>query len=41
MDTALKLMTEDTRIFGFVVHNWLFALAGVVVLWVFILVRDA
>ena len=40
MDAFLKLMTDDTTIFGIVVHNWMLGLAGIVVLWAVVLVRD-
>lgn len=40
MDAFLKFMTTDTTIFGINIHNWMLALAGVVVLWVAVLVRD-
>jgi hypothetical protein len=41
MDAFLNFMTADTTIFGIVVQNWMLALAGVVVFWAIILVRDA
>jgi hypothetical protein len=40
MDAFLKFMTDDTAIFGIVVHNWMLAFAGVIVLWVLVLFRD-
>ena len=40
MDAFLKFMTDDTTIFGLVIHNWILALAGVIVLWALVLVRD-
>ena len=40
MDPFLKFMTADTVIFGVNIHNWMLALAGVVVLWTAVIVRD-
>ncbi len=40
MDAFLKFMTDDTTIFGLVIHNWILTLAGVIMLWALVLVRD-
>lgn len=40
MDAFLRFMTTDTTVFGMHIHNWMLGLAGVVVLWVTVLVRD-
>jgi len=40
MDAFLQFMTADTTIDGFTIHNWIFALAGVVVIWTTVIVRD-
>jgi hypothetical protein len=40
MDAFLRFMTSDTTLFGFNIHNWIAALAGVVVIWGVVLVKD-
>jgi hypothetical protein len=40
MDAFLKFMTADTTIFGIVFQNWMLTLAGILVLWALVLVRD-
>jgi hypothetical protein len=40
MNAFYSLMTGDTRVFDFTVHNWLIALAGVVVIWGTVLLKD-
>ena len=41
MDAFLNFMTGETTMYGYVVHNWIIALAGFVIIWVIVLVRDA
>jgi len=40
MDAFFGLMTGDTTLFGFTVHNWLIALGGVAVIWGTVLLKD-
>lgn len=40
MDAFLNFMMADTTIFGVSIHNWMIGLAGVVVLWLTVVVRD-
>jgi hypothetical protein len=40
MDAFLKFMTDDTTIFGIVVHNWMLAFVGVIIVWALVLLRD-
>jgi|BarGraIncu00222A_1022003.scaffolds.fasta_scaffold48382_1 hypothetical protein len=40
MDAFLGFMTSDTTLFGFDIHNWIVALAGFVVIWGIVLVKD-
>ena len=40
MDAFLNFMTADTTIFGLSIHNWMLGLAGVVILWVAVVVQD-
>lgn len=40
MDAFLNFMTADTMIFGVNVHNWMLGLAGIVVIWATVIVRD-
>lgn len=40
MDEILKFMTADTMIFGVNIHNWMLGLAGFIVLWATVIVRD-
>jgi hypothetical protein len=40
MNAFYSLMTGDTTVFNFTVHNWLIALGGVVVIWGAVLLKD-
>jgi hypothetical protein len=40
MDAFYNFMTGDTTVYGFTAHNWLIALAGVVVIWGTVLIKD-
>lgn len=40
MDAFLNFMTSDITVFNVTVHNWLIALAGIVVLWTMVLLKD-
>jgi hypothetical protein len=40
MDAFLHFMMSDTTLFGLNIHNWIAALAGFIVIWGAIIVRD-
>jgi hypothetical protein len=40
MDAFLHFMMSDTTLFGFNIHNWIVALAGFIVIWGAIIVKD-
>ena len=40
MDAFYNLLTGDITVYGVTVHNWLVALAGVVVIWGTVLLKD-
>ena len=40
MDAFLHFMISDASILGFDIHNWIVALAGFVVIWGIVLVKD-
>jgi len=41
MDEVMKLLTADTPIWGFNVHNWMLFSGAVIVLWIMVLAKDA
>ena len=40
MDTFLQFMKSGTTLLGFNIHNWVVALAGFVVIWGIVLIKD-
>ena len=40
MDEFVKLMTSDTVVFDYAVHNWILAVGGVVAIWTIVLLKD-
>jgi len=40
MNAFYSFMTGDTAVFSITIHNWLIALAGVVVVWGTVLLKD-
>ena len=40
MDAFSNFMMSDTTLFGFNIHNWIVALAGFIVIWGAIVVKD-
>ena len=40
MDDFLKLMTSDTVVFNYAVHNRILAVGGVVAIWTIVLLKD-
>ncbi len=40
MDDLLKLMTGDTVISNYDVHNWILTVSGVVAIWTIVLLKD-
>jgi len=40
MDAFVKLLTADSSIFGYTVHNWILLVGAIVVLWGIVLAKD-